>query len=156
MEGLLSELDYFEPRVMQLSVTGEYDRVFGTGQTLVQGGPIEFFVRGADGLYLDLNNSKIEIKLKITRENGGDLDGGDHVAPINDILNALFMSMEMELGGVLVTDPNTKYPYRAIIENLINYNKLISDTRLVAEGWKKDTAEHCQVTDPNKWRQYWS
>ena len=149
MEGLLSELDYFEPRVMQLSVTGEYDRVFGTGQTLVQGGPIEFFVRGADGLYLDLNNSKIEIKLKITRENGGDLDGGDHVAPINDILNALFMSMEMELGGVLVTDPNTKYPYRAIIENLINYNKLISDTRLVAEGWKKDTTEHCQVTDPN-------
>ena len=59
MEGLLSELDYFEPRVIQLSVTGEYDRVFGTGQTLVQGGPMEFFVRGADGLYLDLNNSKI-------------------------------------------------------------------------------------------------
>ena len=149
MEGLLSELDYFEPHVMQLSVTGEYDRVFGTGQTLVQGGPIEFFVRGADGLYLDLNNSKLEIKLKITRANGDDLDAQDLVAPINDILNALFMTMEMELGGVLVTDPNTKYPYRAIVENFINYNKLISDTRLVAEGWKKDTARHCEVTDPN-------
>ena len=149
MEGLLSELDYFEPHVMQLSVIGEYDRVFGTGQSLVQGGPIEFFARGADGLYLDLNNSKLEIKLKITRENGDDIADGDHVAPINDVLNALFMTMEMELGGVLVTDPNTKYPYRAIIENLINYNKLISDTRLVAEGWKKDTAGQCQITDPN-------
>ena len=32
---------------MQLSVMGDYVRVFGTGQTLVQGGPIEFFVREA-------------------------------------------------------------------------------------------------------------
>ena len=51
MEGLLNELDYIEPNVMQLRVMGDYDRVFGTGQTLVQGGPIEFFVRGADELY---------------------------------------------------------------------------------------------------------
>ena len=101
MEGLLSELDYFEPNVMQLSVMGDYDRVFGTGQTLLQGGPIEFFIRGADELYLDLNNSKLEIKLKITLENGNNLTGGDSVGPLTDILNALFMSMEMELGGVL-------------------------------------------------------
>ena len=148
MEGLLSELDYFEPNVTQLSVMGDYDRVFGTGQTLVQGGPIEFFVRGADELYLDLNNSKLEIKLKLTLENGNDITGGDSVGPLNDILNALFMSMEMELGGVLVTDPNTKYSYRAVIENLINYNKLIADTRLLAEGWKNDMATHCEVTNP--------
>ena len=45
MEGVLSELDYFEPNIMQLSVIGDYARVFGTGETLVQGGPIEFFVR---------------------------------------------------------------------------------------------------------------
>ena len=69
MEGLLSDLDYFEPNVMQLSVMRDYDRVFGNGQTLVQGGPIEFFVQGSDELYLDLNNSKLEIKLKITLEN---------------------------------------------------------------------------------------
>ena len=48
MEGLLIELDYFEPNVMPLRVMGDYDRVFGTGQTLVQGGPIELFVRGAE------------------------------------------------------------------------------------------------------------
>ena len=133
MQGLLNELDYFEPNVMQLSVMGDYDRVFGTGQTLVQGGPIEFFVRGAAELYLDLNNSKLEIKLKITLENGNDNTGGDSVGPLNDILNALFMSLEIELGGVLVTDPNTKYSYRAVIDNLINYKKFIADTRILAE-----------------------
>ena len=69
MEGLLSELDYFKPNVMQLSVMGNYDREGGTGETLGQGGPIEFHVRGADEFYLDLNNSKLEIMLKITLEN---------------------------------------------------------------------------------------
>ena len=73
MEGLLSELDDFQPQVMQLSVNSEYYRVYGPGQTIVQGGPIEFFVRGADGIYLDLNNSKLEIKLKIKLENGNDI-----------------------------------------------------------------------------------
>ena len=59
MEGMLSELDYFEPPVLQLCINSEYDRAFGVGQTIVQGGPIEFYVRGADVLYLDLNNSKL-------------------------------------------------------------------------------------------------
>ena len=78
---------------------GDYDRVFGTGLTIVQGGPIEFFVRGADEMYLDLNNSKREIKLKITLENINHLGGGDSLGFLNDILNALFMSVEMEVGG---------------------------------------------------------
>ena len=148
MEGLLSELDYFEPQVMQLSVNAEYDRTFGTGQTIVPGGPIEFYVRGADNLYLDLNNSKIEVKLKITLENGGNLPADAHVGPINDLLNALFLSVEMELGGVLVTEPNTKYAFRAIIENILNFNQLIANTRLLAEGWKKDTAGQMAIANP--------
>ncbi|KAF0143869.1 MAG: hypothetical protein FD143_3411 [Ignavibacteria bacterium] len=148
MEGLLSELDYFQPQVMQLSVNAEYDRVFGPGQTIVQGGPIEFFVRGADGLYLDLNNSKIELKVKITLENGNDLPNNAPVGPVNDLLNTLFQSVEMEMAGVLVTDPNTKYAFRAIVENLINYTQQVTSTRMLTEGWKKDTSPHLDVTDP--------
>ena len=38
--------------------------------------------------------------------------------------------------------------HRAVIENLINYNKLIADIRLLAEGWKNDMATNCEVTNP--------
>ena len=148
MEGMLSELDYFEPQVMQMSVVSEYDRYFNPIQTITEGGPIEFFIRGADGLYCDLNNSKIEVNVKITKETGGDLVNADSVGPVNDLLNALFMSVEMELNNVLITDPNTKYPFRAVIENLINFNKLIFETRMLAEGWTKDTQGQMAVTDP--------
>ncbi|KAF0155389.1 MAG: hypothetical protein FD188_3140 [Ignavibacteria bacterium] len=147
MEGLLTELDYFSPQVLQLSINAEYDRPFGIGLTIVQGGPIEFFIRGADNLYLDLNNSKLEVKVKITLENGANIVAADHVGPVNDLLNTLFMSAEMELGSTMVTDPNTKYGFRAIIENLLSSTKLISETRMVAEGWKKDTSGHMNDAD---------
>ena len=58
------------------------------------------------------------------------------------------MSMEMELGGVLFTDPITKYSYRSVFENFLNYIKLIADTRLLAEGWKKDKETQSEVTNP--------
>ena len=48
MGSLLSELDYFG--------------LFGTRQTIVYEGPIEFFVRAAGEVYLDLANIKLEIK----------------------------------------------------------------------------------------------
>ena len=50
---------------------------------------------------LALPNTKLEIKLKITLKNGNDLTGGDGVGPLNEIHNALFISMEMELEGCL-------------------------------------------------------
>ena len=147
MEAILTELNYFESSITQLSVNGEYDRVYGPMQTMVPGSPIEFFVHGADGLYLDLYNSKLEIRVKITQADGVDLPNNANVGPVNDLLNTMFKSVEMELGGVVITDPTTRYAYRAVIENLINYNRLVSQTRLLAEGWKKDTAGHMNVTD---------
>ena len=67
---------------------------------------------------------------------------------LTDILNAPLMSMEMELGGVLFSDPNTKYSYPGVLENLINYNTVIAETRPLAAGWKNDTATHCEETNP--------
>ena len=97
---------------------------------------------------LSLNNSKHEIKITITLENGTDLTGVDTVGPLNAILNAFLISVEMELGALLLTDRNTKYSYRVVIANFINYDKLIAYTRLLPEVWKKDPATHCEVTKP--------
>jgi hypothetical protein len=76
------------------------------------------------------------------------IGGGDVVGPVNDVFNSLFSTVELEIGGVLVTEPNTMYPYRAMIENLINYGKDVQDTRMLAEGWTKDTAGKMEIVDP--------
>ena len=144
----MSEVDYFARDAIQLAQVNEFVRKFGTGQTIVQGAPIEFYVRGADGLSIDLNNSLVEVKVKLTKDDATDIGVDDVVGPVNDLFNSLFSTVELEVAGVLVTEPNTKYPYRAMIENLINYGKDVQDTRLLCEGWTKDTSGQMGITDP--------
>ena len=148
VEGLPSELDYFEPSMYQSSILAEYDRDFNPLSTITQGAPIEFFIRGADNLYLDLNNSKYDIKLKVTKEDNSALTDATSVAPVNLLLHSLFSSAEMELGGKPITDPNSNYPYRSFIETIINYPHRVLETRMLGEGWTKDTSGKMSVTAP--------
>ena len=50
-------------------------------------------VHGADEVYLELNHSKLKIKLKITLGNRHAILAGDSVGPLTAILIALFLSM---------------------------------------------------------------
>ena len=38
------------------------------------------------------------------------------------------------------------YPYRLFVECLLNYSKETQETRLLCEGWTKDTTGHVNVT----------
>ena len=146
-----SELNLFEQPQYQTSLTGEYEwDTFpiaalpgpGTG-----GSPIEFHIRGSDNTFFDLNNSKLEIKLHVTKADGSDTAAKD-VSHANLLLHSIFTSVEMEVGGKLVTDPNTLYPYRAYLETIINMPKETLTTRLICEGWNKDTAGKLNINDP--------
>ena len=120
--------------------------------TIGNGGPIEFYVRGIPGKYRDLNNSKIEIKAKITKADGAVLTSGEKnlVAASNNLIHTIFHTMELEVNGKLVTDPNTNYPYRAYIEVPVNNPRNLFDTRMKCQGCEKDTAGKFDVTDATK------
>ena len=62
-----SELNLFQGNVYQTSLESETDLDYMPLTTIGNAGPIEFYVRGIPGKYRDLNNSKIEIKAKITK-----------------------------------------------------------------------------------------
>ena len=142
LESIPTEFDYFESKVIQAAIEKEYDRDFFPISALQHGAPIEFLVRGADNLYLDLNNSKLEIKAKITMANGTNVGANVDVGPTNLTLHSLFSKVEMELSGKPITDSNNLYPYRAFLETLLSYDEDIAKTRLVAENWIKDTVSH--------------
>ena len=149
-EALPSEVDYFDQDVVQTSITDEFDRDFIPLSSITGDGPIEFFVRGADNLLLDLNNSKIEIKVRIVRANGDICTDADHVGPVNLILHSLFSHVEVELCGKSFGDPNNLYAYRAYLETLLNNSPDVLDSRLKCEGWEKDTADNMDSTDPDE------
>ena len=106
---------------------------------------IEFTVKGSNELYLNLNNLRLHVFAKITKVDKTNIDSNT-AAPINLTLHSLFREIGIEMNGQNVGDTRQLYPYRSYLESLLNYCKEIQETRLLCEGWTKDTTVHMGVT----------
>jgi len=145
MEAMLSEFDYFTPTVIQSAIVGEYDDVISPvnaiNPTTSTGlNTLEFNIPGGADLYRDLNNSYLMVKVRVTKDDNTDLGGTDVVAPTNLMLHTLFSNVSVTLCGKEISEKDTLYPYRAYLETLLTYNPSVLKTRMVSEGWLKDTA----------------
>ena len=142
MESMLSEFDYFTPTILQSSIIHEYDEpVAPLNSNLIAGntlGTLEFVITPATDLYRDLNNSTLELTIKVVAANGADLGANDPVAPTNLMLHSLFDTVSVHLCGRDVTLGDSLYPYRAYLETLLTYDQSVLETRGVVEGWQKD------------------
>ena len=150
MEGLPSELANFEKQAIQTAIISEYDQDHIPHSGLQPGAPIEFLIEGAPEHYLDLNDSKLELKCKITKENGDNLGDQNHVGPVNLLLHSLFSNIEMEVYRKQVTEPGQLYSLRSYLETLLNFESNTLNTRHLMEGWEKDTSGQLADTDANK------
>ena len=81
---------------------------------------------------------------KITKADGTKIDANT-AAPINLTLYLMFREIGVELTIRNVGDTSQLYPYRSFVESLLNYSKKTQETRLLCEGWTKDTTGHVNV-----------
>ncbi len=110
--------------------------------------PLEFFIPGTGEDYIDLNNTLLFLRLKITRPKGGDIPDPAKVAIINYPGATIFSQVDVSLGDRLISQSSSTYPYRCIIESLINYSKDALESLFSAGLFFKDTAGHMDETDP--------
>ncbi|KAK6189082.1 hypothetical protein SNE40_005125 [Patella caerulea] len=107
-------------------------------------GPIEFYISNATTDFIDLANMTLHVALKVTKNNGDDLDADSQVAPINNLFHSLFKDVKLRLGKdaeTLVTTSLPTYPYRAYLENLLSFGKGAKNDHLSKQVlWEKDTA----------------
>ena len=125
-----------------------FNRRFAPLASIAKGEPIEFIIKWADQLYLDLNDSRLYLRVKMTKANGTNMTSATG-AIINLPLQSLFREVSVELNGRSVSDPNQMIPYRAYLETLLNYSKETQETRLLTEGCIRDTANQMTVTAAN-------
>ncbi|XP_066933772.1 uncharacterized protein F54H12.2-like [Clytia hemisphaerica] len=62
----------------------------------------------------------------------------------------MFSQLDVYLGGTLISSSNNTYPYRSIIELLLNYGSDAKNTQLAMGLFSPDTAGHLDETDPGK------
>ena len=149
LECTHSALDLFEPQPLQTSVEqGEWVE-YRPLTTIDEGSPIEFFIRGGDE-YLDLSNSYLRIKLKVTKPNGGSMvdDVDDkRVVPTNLLLHSLFSEVDVHLNSTQLNSPSGAYPYLAYLQTLLTYSTTVKKTQMTAAMFYKDTPDHFHDLD---------
>jgi hypothetical protein len=146
LEGVFQEFNYWEPDVLQSTVVSEYDRDFLPIAALQDRSPIEFHIRGSDNQYLDLSKSVLRVDVIIARADNS-APAANTIGPVNALLHALFEKVEVRLGGVNINDPNTLYPYRAFVAELLNHTDSEATSELRSIGWCKDTVGQYNIVD---------
>ena len=89
---------------------------------------------------MDLANTYLFVRAKVTKPDDLDLDTDNAVGPVNNWLHSLFSQVDVYLNDTLVTPSTNTYPYRAYIETALSYGADAKETQLTSQLWYKDTA----------------
>jgi hypothetical protein len=137
---ILSEFDHFKPQAVQDMVVNEYDAPFPPVAAPKMGQPLNFLIPAEEGLFRDLSNTLVQLKVKLTKGDGSATVAGDIVAPVNLLFSSLFKSFDVRLNGVTVAHQNALHAYRAYMETALTYSESVLKTRGTCQGWMKDDA----------------
>ncbi|XP_076847125.1 uncharacterized protein F54H12.2-like [Brachyhypopomus gauderio] len=144
-----TELDIFTLPYTQTSIEKyAYVEIPPLSSVADGGAPIDFYVAGNSDDYLDLNNTFLYLRCKITNPDGTDIAADAKVGVVNYPIASLFSQVDVMLGDRLISQSSNTYPYRAVMECLMNYGKDTLETQFSSGMFYKDTAEHMDATDP--------
>ena len=151
-----SELDYFNiPPTNTSSIKTFYSKVYPIN-ALDQGGPIEFSVVGNKTDFIDLFESYIKIKAKILKQDNsapqapnqdGNIPAVSKVFPVNYLSGAIFKDVLAYIDGKCISGTNNLYPYKALFELLLSYEKDILKQQ-GALGLYFNDKDDLNATDP--------
>ena len=88
------------------------------------------------------------LKAKITKANGTALELNEQVGPVNLFLHALFSQVDVSLNERLISPSTNTYPYRAMIETLLNFGEDAKSSQLTMAMFYKDTPGKMDAVNP--------
>ena len=143
-----SKLDLFTIPVTQTSITKGQWIKYHPLSNITNSGPIEFNVSGSGEEHLYLARTLLFLKAKITKANGTALELDEQVGPMNLFLHALFSQVDVSLNERLLSPSTNTYPYRAMIETLLNYGDDAKSSQLTMAMFYKDTPGKMDAVNP--------
>ncbi|XP_037034262.1 uncharacterized protein F54H12.2-like [Bradysia coprophila] len=146
-----SELDIFSKLPIQTTVESGALHSYRPVTSISNEGPVEFVVSGtSNDEYLDLGRVYIYVKVRLTTMVPPAVPGQPApipgtVGPVNNWLHSMFSQVDVYLNQKCITPPSNCYPYRAYIENLLNYSSESKKTHLSSGVWADDTANNMDI-----------
>ncbi|XP_077057587.1 uncharacterized protein F54H12.2-like [Siphateles boraxobius] len=147
-ECIKSELDLFTVPLTQTIIEKNSYLEVAPLSALSPSAPIEFFIAGNGDDYMDLNYTMLYLRVKITQPDGDDIPHLARVGLINYPGATIFSQVDITLGDRLISQSSSTYPYRCIIESLLNYGKDTLESLFSTSLFHKDSAGQMDVHDP--------
>lgn len=147
-ECIKSELDLFTVPLTQTTIEKNTYIEVPPLSAISDTAPLEFFVAGTGEDYVDLNNTLLFLRVKITNPDGTAIADGAPVGLINYAGGTIFSQVDVSLGDRLISQSTNTHPYRCLIECLLNYDKHTLETLFSAGLFYKDKAGHMDTADP--------
>ena len=88
------------------------------------------------------------MKAKITKANGANFDPNTEVGPVNLFLHSLFSQGDVSLNERLISPSTNTYPYRVMLETLLNYGEEAKTSQLTTAMFYKDTPGKMDAVNP--------
>jgi hypothetical protein len=133
-------LDLFALPPTQTSVIGGSWVPYKPIASLGPDTPIEFHIPANSDHYIDLKNTELHLKVKLTKGDGAALIDTEKSALVNNALHSIFSDVTVSLNSKVLNNSANLYPYRAYIEELLSYNNEAKLTRGNCQMWYADTA----------------
>ena len=146
VEHMSDPLQLFVGPGMDSSISMVKYQEYRPTSQLTHGTPITFTIPGQANDYLNLRSTCLNMKVKITKSNGAAIGMPDKVAFVNMPMHSLFRQVDVKIQQVpTTTEVGTNYPYKAIMDTLLEETVGSLDTQL----FYKDTYMFMDSTQVN-------
>ena len=85
--------------------------------------------------FVDLSRSYFTIKLKLAMSDGAPIKSTDDLFLVNNLAHSMIKQVGVRLNGTLINPHTDTYPYKAMIETILNYDREDGKTLLRTQGW---------------------
>lgn len=131
--------------------------------SLTDDGPYVFNIEPQGNKVVELNSIRLEIKAKVVKGDGTNVDVGDANKPtlVNNFIGSFMQTTDISLDGVQISDlSNPHMNIKQYLETLLSYGKQAAEGHLTAQGWYMDKGNfdlwstnekrrgHCQNSNP--------
>ena len=104
-----------------------------TGSTV-----LDFNILSQSSAYIDLQNSRLNVKLRLTNNDGTPLKDGEVFGLVNLPLQTIFRQVDVTFQQTQVSHTGTNYPYKAYIDTILKTNLSTQENLLTSQLFYKD------------------
>ena len=118
--------------------------------TIISGrAPVEFLINNSGFEFIDLARTRLGVKIHIEKKDGSQIDVKEKVALVNLPLQTIWQQVDIFFQNRLVSSSGLNYPYKAMLDVLVNYGKGAKETQFQSQLFFKDDSLYMDATDPN-------